>query len=99
MAGKLTGLAKEDNDAIYRKNIEYAARILAGENLLCVIEPINKYSVPNYYLNSYNKGNDLKRPFPSIKRLAVRTYCFLVSYDVISSSTCSVTVKFKFREI
>lgn len=56
MAGKLTGTANEENDSVYRNNIEYAARVLEAEDLLCVIEPINKYSVPNYYLNCYDKG-------------------------------------------
>lgn len=56
MSGKLTGAANEENDSVYKRNIEYAARILEAEDLLCVIEPINKYSVPNYYLNCYDRG-------------------------------------------
>lgn len=61
MAGKLSTAATEENDAIYRKNIKYAAEILKSENLLCLIEPINNYAVPNYYLNSYDKGKRHRR--------------------------------------
>lgn len=56
MSGKLKNEPNEANDAVYRNNIHYANKILEAENILCVIEPINKYSVPNYYLNSYDKG-------------------------------------------
>lgn len=58
MSGVLQDAATEENDSVYKTNIQYAARVLENENLLCVIEPINKYSVPNYYLNCYDKGND-----------------------------------------
>lgn len=59
MSGKLSSAANEENDSVYKSNIQYAAKVLEAENLLCVIEPINKYSVPNYYLNSYDKGKSI----------------------------------------
>lgn len=56
MAGKVEE-SKEENDTVYVNNLKYASKILEKENLLGVIEPINSYSVPNYYMNCYNKGN------------------------------------------
>lgn len=56
MAGKLQGLATEANHETYETNLRYAANILEKEGILGLIEPINPYSVPNYYLNSYDRG-------------------------------------------
>lgn len=56
MSGKVPTVVNAEIDSVYRNNIEYAAKILEGEKLMCVIEPINKYSVPNYYLGCYDKG-------------------------------------------
>lgn len=56
MSGKVPTVVNAEVDSVYRNNIEYAAKILEGEKLMCVIEPINKYSVPNYYLGCYDKG-------------------------------------------
>ncbi|CAH1103094.1 unnamed protein product [Psylliodes chrysocephalus] len=56
MAGKLEGNATDCNDSTYENNLRYAANLLEKENILGLIEPINKYSVPNYYMNSYEKA-------------------------------------------
>lgn len=58
MAGKLEGNATDCNDSTYENNLRYAANLLEKENILGLIEPINKYSVPNYYMNSYEKGKN-----------------------------------------
>lgn len=73
MSGKLSQLSNEENDSVYKSNIEYAAKVLERENLLCVIEPINQYSVPNYYLNNYDRG---------IKR---QQFCLLITTFIIFS--------------
>lgn len=56
MAGKLDSSPTIENDATYVENLKYAASILENEDIIGVIEPINKYSVPGYYMNDYRKG-------------------------------------------
>lgn len=55
MAGKVLEVTHL-NDTTYENNLRYAANELAKENILALIEPINPYSVPNYYMNSYEKA-------------------------------------------
>ncbi|KAF5272848.1 hypothetical protein FQR65_LT00444 [Abscondita terminalis] len=55
MAGIVHNPTKE-NDETYEKNLDYASKIFEKENIMGLIEPINKYSVPNYYLNSYKNA-------------------------------------------
>ena len=55
MAGKLQNPTSQ-NWETYENNLKYAADVLKNENLLGVIEPINQYSVPNYFLSDFNKG-------------------------------------------
>lgn len=38
------------------RNLQFAAEQLESTGIIGVIEPINNYSVPGYYLNSYDKG-------------------------------------------
>jgi hydroxypyruvate isomerase len=45
-----------ENAKTYEKNITYAASVLANHNIIGLIEPINNRSVPNYYMNSYERG-------------------------------------------
>lgn len=45
-----------DHDEVYKCNLQHAVNIFEKEQLLGLIEPINTYSVPNYYLNSYEKA-------------------------------------------
>ncbi|CAH2012075.1 unnamed protein product [Acanthoscelides obtectus] len=56
MAGKVNGQISPKHDSVYLDNLKYAAKILEKENILGLIEPINPYSVPNYYMNSYDKA-------------------------------------------
>lgn len=56
MAGKLQQPPTKDHHLTYIKNLKYAASVLATENITGVIEPISKYGVPGYYLNSYDDG-------------------------------------------
>lgn len=59
MSGKINGMPTEANDICYENNLKYAANLLENENIIGLIEPINKYSVPHYYMNSYDKGEFL----------------------------------------
>lgn len=55
MAGKVDSLGIL-NDEVYERNLTYAAKLLQEEGFVGLIEPINRYSVPNYYLNNYERG-------------------------------------------
>ncbi|XP_057651332.1 putative hydroxypyruvate isomerase [Diorhabda carinulata] len=55
MSGKVDE-NKNAHDILYESNLRYAAKMLEKENLIGLIEPINKYSIPNYYMNSYDKA-------------------------------------------
>lgn len=44
------------NDTIYEKNLLYAIDKCQKEDIVILIEPINNYSVPNYYMNNFQKG-------------------------------------------
>jgi hydroxypyruvate isomerase len=57
MAGKLDIAPNEDHHRTYEENLKFAAKELEANNIIGVIEPINKYAVPGYYLNSYDRGN------------------------------------------
>ncbi|XP_069694497.1 putative hydroxypyruvate isomerase [Periplaneta americana] len=49
----------EENAITYEKNLRHAVSVFEKENIVGLIEPINPYSVPKYYMNSYHKGLDL----------------------------------------
>ncbi|XP_045475202.1 putative hydroxypyruvate isomerase [Harmonia axyridis] len=65
MSGRVLGPVSKVNDEVYVKNLKYAVGLLEKENILGVIEPINSYSVPNYYMNSYNKAIDVVKTIDS----------------------------------
>lgn len=50
-------LTRDDQLKCYKENMRLAAEKLARHNIVGVIEPINKYSVPNYFMNNYDDGN------------------------------------------
>lgn len=41
---------------LFFRNLKFAAEQLESTGIIGVIEPINNYSVPGYYLNNYEKG-------------------------------------------
>jgi hydroxypyruvate isomerase len=51
----------EENVKTYEKNVKRAASLFEKENIVGLIEPINPYSVPKYYMNSFHKGNTISR--------------------------------------
>lgn len=54
------------NDIVYEKNLLYAIEKCQKENIIVVIEPINNYSVPNYYMNNFQKGTRLNPYCPAL---------------------------------
>ncbi|XP_014486364.1 PREDICTED: putative hydroxypyruvate isomerase [Dinoponera quadriceps] len=48
-----------NNDAAYEQNLLHAIEKCQQEDIVIVIEPINNYSVPKYYMNNFRKGFDL----------------------------------------
>lgn len=58
MAGKIKDneIVTTAHDTVYENNLRYAVSVLKQENMIGLVEPINKYSIPQYYMNSYEKG-------------------------------------------
>lgn len=55
MSGRVETLTK-GNDEAYENNLRYAVKRFEEENIVGLIEPINSHTVPNYYMNSFEKG-------------------------------------------
>lgn len=53
MSGKLDQAPTKEHHETFVANLKYAAGFLEKENLIGVIEPINHYSVPGYFLHDY----------------------------------------------
>lgn len=47
----------QEYDDTYERNLRFAVNLLEKENIVGLIEPINKYVIPRYYMNSFDKGN------------------------------------------
>lgn len=58
MSGKVEQRSVE-NDVVYLSNLSYAVKELEKAKIVGLIEPINNYSVPHYYMNSYDKGKSV----------------------------------------
>lgn len=56
MAGKIEGERTDANEKTYIANLKYAASELDKIGAIGLIEPINKYAVPGYYLNDFSYG-------------------------------------------
>ncbi|XP_076663487.1 hydroxypyruvate isomerase-like protein Gip [Andrena cerasifolii] len=70
MSGKVSE-ATSTNDDVYEKNLSYAAEKFQKEGIVGLIEPINNIAVPNYYMNSFQKGLSVVKKInsPSLKLL------------------------------
>ncbi|XP_053995082.1 putative hydroxypyruvate isomerase [Hylaeus volcanicus] len=70
MSGKVSKVTS-DNDDVYEKNLLYAVEYFQREGIVGLIEPINSISVPNYYMNSFQKGLDIVKRInsPNLKLL------------------------------
>jgi hydroxypyruvate isomerase len=58
MSGKLEQSPTKENHDTFISNLKYAAKILESEGIVGVIEPINHYSVPGYFLHDYKYAID-----------------------------------------
>jgi hydroxypyruvate isomerase len=58
MSGKLEQSPTDEHRDTFLKNLKYAAKELESEGITGVIEPINNYSVPGYFLNDYKYALD-----------------------------------------
>lgn len=77
-----------DHMTTYKSNLSLAAKMLSEHNIIGVIEPINKYSVPNYFLNDYQKGktiyfSNLNSVLLFLKLCAFYAYVFVSATSVI----------------
>lgn len=55
MSGVTSSPAQINMDT-YINNLKSAVKILESKNMIGLIEPINNYSVPDYYMNCYDKA-------------------------------------------
>lgn len=75
MAGKLTDKPRAEHFKTYVNNLKYASKVLEENNIVGVIEPINKYSLPDYFLDNYDTAIDvLKQVNSSHVRLMVDVF-------------------------
>lgn len=58
MSGKLEHAPSKEYHETFISNLKYAASHLEREGVIGVIEPINPYSVPGYFLNNYSYAID-----------------------------------------
>lgn len=62
----MAGIPRSEDDVAhasetYSENVRFAAEKLKTHDLLCLIEPINKYTIPGYHLNSYDQAMEVIR--------------------------------------
>ncbi|KOC60941.1 Putative hydroxypyruvate isomerase [Habropoda laboriosa] len=66
MSGKIKeATAMSNHDDVYVRNLSYAVEKFKKENIIGLIEPINNITVPNYYMNSFQKGLDVVKKINS----------------------------------
>ncbi|XP_028030980.1 putative hydroxypyruvate isomerase [Bombyx mandarina] len=58
MAGKVENPTPKHWET-FEKNLLYAVDVLKGENIQGLIEPINQYSMPKYFLSDYGRAVDI----------------------------------------
>ena len=63
MSGKLEG-----SEEVLKSNLRSAIPLLKASGVVGLIEPINKYSVPGYFLNDFAIGTFLKAYFVQLKQ-------------------------------
>lgn len=85
MAGKVQN-PNHENDKVYEENLKEAESLLKKENIVGVIEPINKISIPGYYLNDFRKALDVVKKInsPNIKLLADLFHLKMMKEDLPS---------------
>ena len=58
-----------ETTALYRRNITTAARMAADRGVLIVVEPINRHTVPGYFLHNLDQATTLIHDIPNVKIL------------------------------
>ncbi|KAI6217325.1 putative hydroxypyruvate isomerase [Aphelenchoides fujianensis] len=68
------------DEETFVENIRLAGRQLAEHNILCVIEPLNSHSFPNYFLRSFEQAQRIvtKLDEPNVKILFDVFHCQLL---------------------
>ncbi|XP_054731719.1 putative hydroxypyruvate isomerase [Anastrepha obliqua] len=64
----MAGLSQGDRTKeliAYKENLKYASQILEKAGIVGVIEPINKISLPSYFMNSFDTASDVIREINS----------------------------------
>ncbi|CRK86899.1 CLUMA_CG000721, isoform A [Clunio marinus] len=87
MSGKLDSPPTKEYHEMFVSNLKYAAGFLEKENLIGVIECINHYSVPGYYLNSYSYAVDTIKAVGSnnIKLMIDLFHMQLIQGNIVNS--------------
>lgn len=87
MSGKLEHSPTKEHHETFLKNLKYAAGFLEKENVVGVIEPINHYSVPGYFLNSFKYAIDALQSVGSdnIKLMVDLFHLQLIQGNIINS--------------
>jgi hydroxypyruvate isomerase len=87
MSGKLDHVATDENRQTFLENLKYAAPYLERENITAVIEPINHFSVPGYFLNDYVYASDVIKSIGSenIKLMVDLFHMQMIQGNIIRS--------------
>uniref|UniRef100_A0A1B0GDY5 Putative hydroxypyruvate isomerase n=1 Tax=Glossina morsitans morsitans TaxID=37546 RepID=A0A1B0GDY5_GLOMM len=63
MSGLMKDQSFEKHFSTYQDNLKYAVKELERNNLMGLIEPINNYSVPSYFMNNYDIAREILNNF------------------------------------
>jgi len=87
MSGKLEHAPTKEHHETFHSNLVYAAKVLEKENIVGVIEPINGYSVPGYFLNDFAYAIDVIKSVGSqnIKLMVDLFHLQMIRGNVINS--------------
>lgn len=87
MSGKLDGPSTDVNRAVFLTNLKYAAPILEKEGIVGIIEPINNYSVPGYFLQDFKYAIEVIKEIGSenIKLMMDVFHCQLIQGNIGNS--------------
>ncbi|KAL9899609.1 hydroxypyruvate isomerase-like protein Gip [Glossina fuscipes fuscipes] len=59
MSGLMEDQSFEKHFSTYQDNLKYAVKELERNELVGLIEPINNYSVPSYFMNNYDTAREI----------------------------------------
>ena len=82
MSGKVGSGITGSEDTL-KKNLEYALPLLKENGIVGLIEPINKYFVPGYFLNNYETGLE-HISFGNIKYESNSTIYMIIAQKLIN---------------